>query len=53
MSDPVQRAAIEQKRIAAIGEQDRVKADIVQQTKAITFIEDDARRAAVPPGWLR
>jgi hypothetical protein len=53
MSDPIQRAAIEQKRIEALGEQSRVKADIVAQTKAIAAIEDDARRASVPAGWLR
>ena len=53
MSDPAQRAVIEQKRLAAIAEQDRVKADIAKQTKAIADIEDEARRANVPAGWLR
>ena len=53
MSDPAQRALIEQKRLAAIAEQDRVKADIVKQTKALADIEDEARRANVPAGWLR
>ena len=53
MNDPVQRAVIEQKRLAAIAEQDRVKADIVRQTKDIADIEDEARRANVPAGWLR
>ena len=52
-SDPAQRAVIEQKRLAAIAEQDRVKADIAKQTKAIADIEDEARRANVPAGWLR
>lgn len=53
MSDPAQRAVIEQKRLAAIAEQDRVKADIAKQTKAVADIEDEARRASVPSGWLR
>jgi hypothetical protein len=53
MSDPAQRAQIEQKRLAAIAEQDRVKADIAKQTKALADIQDEARRANVPPGWLR
>jgi hypothetical protein len=53
MSDPAQRAVIEQKRLAAIAEQDRVKADIAKQTKALADIEDEARRANVPAGWLR
>ena len=53
MSDPAQRALIEQKRLAAIAEQDRIKADIVKQTKTVADIEDEARRANVPAGWLR
>ena len=53
MSDPAQRAVIEQKRLAAIAEQDRVKADVAKQTKALADIEDEARRANVPAGWLR
>jgi hypothetical protein len=53
MDDPIRRAAIEKKRLSAIAEQDRVKADIVKYTKAITDIEDEARRANVPAGWLR
>jgi hypothetical protein len=53
MSDPAQRSVIEQKRLAAIAEQDRVKADIVKQTKAVADIEEEARRANVPAGWLR
>jgi len=53
MDDPLRRSVIEQKRLAAIAEQDRVKADIVKQTKAIADIEDEARRASVPADWLR
>jgi hypothetical protein len=53
MSDPAQRALIEQKRLAAIAEQDRVKADIGKHTKALADIEDEARKANVPAGWLR
>jgi hypothetical protein len=52
-SDPAQRALIEQKRLAAIAEQDRVRADITKFTKAISDIEEEARRANVPAGWLR
>ena len=51
--DPAQRAVIEQKRLAAIAEQDRVKSEVVKHTKAIADIEDEARRASVPAGWLR
>ena len=53
MGDPIQRATIEKRRNEAIAEQDRVKADIVQQTKAIAAIEEEARRASAPSGWLR
>ena len=53
MDDPIQRSLIEKKRLASIAEQDRVKADIAKQTKAIADIEDEARRANVPAGWLR
>jgi hypothetical protein len=53
MGDPVQRAGIEKKRNEAIAEQDRVKADITRQTKEIAAIEEEARRASVPAGWLR
>jgi hypothetical protein len=53
MGDPIQRAGIEKKRNEAIAEQDRVKADITRQTKEIAAIEEEARRASVPSGWLR
>ncbi len=51
--NPVERAAIEQDRIKALAELDRVKKEIEAQTKAIADIEDEARRAGVPSGWLR
>jgi hypothetical protein len=53
MSDPVQRSAIEKKRNDAIAEQNRLKAEIARQTKEIAAIEEEARRASVPAGWLR
>ena len=53
MSDPAQRMVIEQKRLAAIAEQDRVKADIARHTKTLADIEAEGRRANVPAGWLR
>jgi hypothetical protein len=53
MSDPIQRAVIEQKRLAAMAEQDRLKADVATQIKVVAAIEDEARRASVPAGWLR
>ena len=51
--DPQQRAKIEGDRKTALAELERVKKELEEQTKAITAIEDEARRAGVPPGWLR
>jgi len=51
--DPAQRAKIEGDRKAALAELERVKKELSDQQKAITAIEDEARRAGVPAGWLR
>ena len=51
--DPYQRAEIAQERAKAVAERDRVKVDIDATKKAIAEIEEEARRAGVPPGWLR
>lgn len=51
--DPGQRAAIETERGRALAELGRVKNEIEARTKAITDLEEEARRANVPPGWLR
>ena len=51
--DPYQRARVGEERTRAIAEMDRAKAEIEQQKKKIAEIEDEARRAGVPPGWVR
>lgn len=51
--DPAQRAVIATDRQRALAELDRVKQEIEQLTKAIAATHDEARRAGVPPGWLR
>jgi hypothetical protein len=51
--DPAQRAKIEGDRKAALAELERVKKELDENTKKITAIEDEARRAGVPAGWLR
>ena len=51
--DPAQRAVVANDRQKALAELDRVKDDIERQTKAIADIQDEARKANVPPGWLR
>jgi hypothetical protein len=51
--DPYQRAKIGEDRQKAIAELERVKGDIEQAKKEIADIEEEARRAGVPPGWIR
>jgi hypothetical protein len=52
-SDPAQKARIGQDRKEAMNEQARVKQDIERFKKQIADIEEEARKAGVPPGWLR
>jgi type IV secretory pathway VirB10-like protein len=51
--DPAQRDKIGVDRQRALAELDRVKKEVVDLTKNIDDIRDEARRAGVPPGWLR
>jgi hypothetical protein len=51
--DPAQRSVIETDRQKTLAELDRVKGEIETETKAIADLEEEARRAGVPPGWLR
>jgi hypothetical protein len=52
-SDPIQRAKLREDREKAIDEMERLKADIEGSKKQIADIEEEARKAGVPPGWLR
>jgi hypothetical protein len=52
-SDPAQRAVVENNRKTALAEMERLNKEIEKQTKAITDIEEEARKASVPAGWLR
>ena len=51
--DPAQRSVIERDRQKVAGELVRLKQSIVDGKKAIADLEEEARRAGVPPGWLR
>ena len=51
--DPAQRAKVGADRQKALTELDRVKKEIQQHTKALADLQEEARRAGVPPGWLR
>ena len=51
--DPYQRARIADDRQKALAEMERLKAEIELGKKQIDDIEEEARKAGVPPGWLR
>lgn len=51
--DPAQRTLIGRDRQKAVAELNRLKKQIVDDKKAIDDLEEEARRAGVPPGWLR
>jgi len=51
--DPAQRAALSADRQKALAELDRVKKEIADFEKQLRDIEDEGRKAGVPPGWLR
>ena len=51
--NPVQRSAIGADRTEALNELTRVKQDVERGKKQITDIEEEARKAGVPAGWVR
>ena len=51
--DPAQRAVIDRDRQKAVAELGRLNQTIQNDKKAVTDLEEEARRAGVPPGWLR
>lgn len=51
--DPAQRAVIANDRQKALAEMERVQKSIGDLKKQIADIEEEARQAGVPPGWLR
>jgi len=52
-ADPAQRAIIERDRQKALAELATLKKQIDDDKKALGGLEEEARRAGVPPGWLR
>ena len=50
---PPQRRAIGEDRTEALNELSRVQAEIERGKKAIADIQEEARQAGVPAGWLR
>jgi len=51
--DPVQRSRIESERNRSLAELARLKNAVIDDNKAIADLQEEARRAGVPPGWLR
>jgi len=51
--DPAQRAVIASDRQKALAEMERVRESIDTLKKQIADLEEEARQAGVPPGWLR
>jgi hypothetical protein len=51
--DPFQRNQVAADRQKAMSELERVQKEITEQTKAIADIQEEARRAGVPAGWVR
>ena len=51
--NPAQRRQIGQDRAEALSELNRVKQDVERGKKQVADIEEEARKASVPPGWLR
>lgn len=51
--DPAQRSLIVAERQRALNEMERLNKEQQELEKQISAIEEEARRAGVPPGWLR
>lgn len=51
--NPAQRSQIGKDRTEALSELARVKQDVEKGKQAIADIEEEARKASVPAGWLR
>ena len=51
--DPFQRAQLELERQKNLAALDRMQKDQVEFERKVADIEEEARRANVPPGWLR
>jgi chromosome segregation ATPase len=51
--DPAARAAVRTDLDKALAELERVRGEISEQERTLAELEEEARRAGVPPGWLR
>ena len=53
VDDPAQRTVVGSERDKALTELNRVKQEIQTRQKMITAIQEEARKAGVPAGWVR
>lgn len=53
VDDPARRRVVERQRVEALAELERTTADASRLEQEIRGIREAARRAGVPPGWLR
>ena len=51
--DPAARADLERDRLAAIAELEQTRGELERLDEEIAGIQEEARRAGAPPGWLR
>jgi|WetSurMetagenome_2_1015567.scaffolds.fasta_scaffold95932_2 hypothetical protein len=51
--DPAQRSAIWAQRTRVFDDLEKLRKDITSQDEAIAKVEEDARKANIPPGWIR
>jgi hypothetical protein len=51
--DPAQRAVLLKERIRALEELELMRKLLAADAEAIAAIEEEARQAGVPPGWIR
>lgn len=53
MDDPARRRVVERQRAEALAALERTQAEAERFEREIRDIREEARRAGVPPGWLR
>ena len=53
VDDPARRRVVERQRTEALAELDRSQMEAAHLDRQIRDIQEEARRAGVPPGWLR
>lgn len=53
MDDPAKQSQLRQQLLTTLAEIERLKAQIESGQKEIAAIQLEARRAGVPPGWIR